>query len=1007
MLLTRVKHELHPAMTMKTRILQLLMSGGAMAAACVAGDTVEPAIFPEEDGQTPEDYRLVWPATPGLRYEVRQSPDLDLWTTLPGYPVVAPGPAMQVPFVAGGEAGFFQVRELDEQPPAIAARYPADGAFAVPRFARIALELSDATGVDPASLSLAVGGMGPFTLASKQLTYTNGVLTFDGGGDTALGGWGSRVAARLIAGDTLGNLGTNDWSFDLEIQPVVVTNLFVFGSPRAQRAGQRIGNIPTAVLANRFGPVAAGAGDPWTLELVSSNHLVIAYSNTAPVFETNTYVCNLTPVGPDQIFSRKITGVSDDAGRRRLTLDTVDVPLEEMVQEGSTSVSGTSVVLEGNSEGRFTRAYSVGGTITFPRIGFSLDGAEFKLRRNGFESTVGGVGFEVGDKPDLVRMKAEQLHWWLTPRLQCGLEITAAGVQRLDAVAQGNVAAASVLDVDVLLVGAALNELVLFDLPETLEPKVWMLIGVVGVPPFAIPVFGSLGFDLQLTATFEARADLECRLGFAQDFDAAFGVSYVKGQDVRWVKEFKFGAPAVEPFTPQITGEMSLKASLKPALEFLVYGAAGVSAEIRPSSRIVFEAGTARPLTGRLTADVSLVLGLAGPAFEAIRFEPELSLKLWEDELWRWPDEAVLSFSQHPRSQCVPVGGSAYFSCALATPVAARYQWLYNGTELPGQTSRTLSFPIVGYGHAGSYCVRAFVGEHMAESESAWLTVVEDPKGSAGGMARVPAGVFTMGDTIGDGESDARPAHQVEVSAFYMDWTEVTKAQWDDVYGWAIAHDYTFDNPGAGKAPGHPVTTVNWYDAVKWCNARSQKEGRTPAYYTDGAFTEVYRKGPLVPQVRWNAGYRLPTEAEWEKAARGGLSGRRFPWGDTITHSQANYWSNASYSYDISPTRAYHPKFAVGAQPYTSPVAYFAPNGYGICDVAGNVWEWCWDWLGGYTSAPQGDPRGPASGSQRVIRGGWWGARANGAQVSDRFGTSPVYGGMDGGFRCVLPVREP
>ncbi|MCX6924102.1 MAG: SUMF1/EgtB/PvdO family nonheme iron enzyme, partial [Verrucomicrobia bacterium] len=177
--------------------------------------------------------------------------------------------------------------------------------------------------------------------------------------------------------------------------------------------------------------------------------------------------------------------------------------------------------------------------------------------------------------------------------------------------------------------------------------------------------------------------------------------------------------------------------------------------------------------------------------------------------------------------------------------------------------------------------------------------------------------------------------------------------------------------PGSGKAANHPVQQINWHDCVKWCNARSEKEGRVPAYYTDAELSVRYRSGQVAPYVKWSSGYRLPTEAEWEKAARGGASGQRCPWGNTISQSQANYYSYWSgivpfYSYDVNPTEGYHPTFAVGGTPYTSPVDYFGANGYGLYDMAVNVAQWCWDYAGPYdgSSSPT-DPHGPTSGSPR------------------------------------------
>jgi len=283
------------------------------------------------------------------------------------------------------------------------------------------------------------------------------------------------------------------------------------------------------------------------------------------------------------------------------------------------------------------------------------------------------------------------------------------------------------------------------------------------------------------------------------------------------------------------------------------------------------------------------------------------------------------------------------------------------------------------------------------------------------GMALIPAGSFTMGNCMdpSEGVSDELPLHTVYVSAFYMDKYLVTKSLWDTVYQWAIGHGYSFDYVGSGKGASHPVQRIDWYDCVKWCNARSEKEGRVPAYYTSAAQTTVYRWGQADVQtnwVKWSSGYRLPTEAEWEKAARGGLSGQRFPWGDTISESQANYYGNTgSYSYDLGPN-GYNATFATGATPYTSPAGYFAAsgaNGYGLYDMAGNVSEWCWDWYRGYSSDSQSDPRGPASGSGHVLRGGSWLFWAFNCRSACRDNQAPSYSHYYIGFRPVLPPGQP
>ena len=263
-------------------------------------------------------------------------------------------------------------------------------------------------------------------------------------------------------------------------------------------------------------------------------------------------------------------------------------------------------------------------------------------------------------------------------------------------------------------------------------------------------------------------------------------------------------------------------------------------------------------------------------------------------------------------------------------------------------------------------------------SEDTTMPTVEPPEG----MALIPAGTFHMGSNA---QNDEQPVHTVHLDAFYMDVYEVTNAQFkafvDANLAWQkdnierrfhngnyLAHWTGTDYPTypAGKAD-HPVVWVSWYAAMAY--------------------------------AEW-AGKRLPTEAEWEYAARGGLVWKKYPWGDTITPADATYGSN------------------VGD---TTPVGQYAANGYGLYDMAGNVWEWCLDAYDSGFYAASHDSRNPIAGGEtvqelrenfttiprspfRVLRGGSWGNVAQGLRVADRFGDAPTDTGDASGFRCARAV---
>jgi formylglycine-generating enzyme required for sulfatase activity len=203
---------------------------------------------------------------------------------------------------------------------------------------------------------------------------------------------------------------------------------------------------------------------------------------------------------------------------------------------------------------------------------------------------------------------------------------------------------------------------------------------------------------------------------------------------------------------------------------------------------------------------------------------------------------------------------------------------------------------------------------------------------------------------------------------------EVTQKEYQAVMG---------TNPSNFKGDNLPVESVNWFDAVNYCNARSRKEGLTPAYTVSGE------------NVTWNRGangYRLPTEAEWEYACRAGTS-TPFSTGSNITTSQANYDGN--YPYNNNSNGPYREK--------TTNVGSFSPNAWGLYDMHGNVWEWCWDWYGDYSAGAQTDPSGAAPGSYRVLRGGSWNFIAQYLRSAYRGLNSPSYRYNSYGFRVVRP----
>jgi formylglycine-generating enzyme required for sulfatase activity len=248
-------------------------------------------------------------------------------------------------------------------------------------------------------------------------------------------------------------------------------------------------------------------------------------------------------------------------------------------------------------------------------------------------------------------------------------------------------------------------------------------------------------------------------------------------------------------------------------------------------------------------------------------------------------------------------------------------------------------------------------------------------QGSSDEFVLVKGGTFTMGSPTSEPERGTdETQHRVTVSDFFIAKSSVTQREYNQLMS---------SNPSEFKGDNLPVENVTWFDAIRFCNARSAREGLTAAYTISGE------------TVAWNRaanGYRLPTEAEWEYACRAGTA-TPFNIGNNITDREANCYNHYGYNNNSSG------RVTGGSRGRTTPVNSYRANPWGLFDMHGNAADWCWDWYGEYSTAAQTNPAGPAAGTLRVNRGGGWNDFPKHIRSAYRAATPPGNSSFNLGFR--------
>ncbi|MCH8539370.1 MAG: SUMF1/EgtB/PvdO family nonheme iron enzyme [Opitutales bacterium] len=796
--------------------------------------------------------------------------------------------------------------------------------------------------------------------------------------------------------------------------------LLVLGSPEAQRMGQVIPETTTNVLLDRFGDPGEWdeGATPWRLFLVREDRVVIQYEgNEPPTIREGTLLSNLTPRNTTEIFYRKVVGVANDHGNSLLTLFTRDVPVVQMVGTGQARVTDFMVSFlleEDGSMGSLLAEEGNGGA----SVSFSRENLSF-YDENGISLLLHQADFE------------------LSPQLGAAFNVEKTQVSDTTIFVGGEVY--STLEAEWTTDGEGRVE---YGEAVKAFPSVFRFASFIGMAG-GVPIWLTSDLSLELEMSVVAHEPLHLRTGFSETYVYSLSGNYRAHRDplILWDRRHEEGAPERIGSVSAVLGQGRGEMVMRPVLD-VQFGPWSLSSH--PETRIRFVNDDRIHMEDREVAgydidgDIRLHAGMDIPEERDQLMLPPLVVYDILHHPWYHSTDGIstLRILRHPRHEATVVDHPVALSVYAEDPGdSLTYQWFFEGDPISGQTAPRLWLSNAQLEDEGDYHVEISNGSQTLVSETAHIKVAHAGVGrhhhpdSMMDMVFVPAGAFTYGtfpdrfpSKYSSPENDIPnnmkdhatwwhrqgiewPKRRFVVSSFYMSRTPPTYLEEKRIHEWAMSNGYVYWEAVVGR--GHPSTNGSEYvnpdsspagfiqemDTVrKRLNARSEMEGFEPVYRTHtGAVLRNQDPAQYDLVTDWEAnGYRLPTEMEWEWAARAGT--------DTD-----NYAGNITWDYEVvGPGMAwfdedlyygrirkpdpmlfeiawyrnnnhlfpdgYYPNRAHWAPAGTRPYGYTFVNGFAMRDFFGNLIELTNDLYADIRDVPfTVDPR-----VEEVVWEGYW-----------------------------------